>query len=653
MRASRRLALAAVSCLAATGGVVTAIALPAGAAAPVFGYGAAQFVNSAAPSTLESPVGPIGLGINDTDLAGEPSIGINWQSGAGMYMAGLSTYRLSFDNTATPPAVTWADATSPYSPANIDPILATNSATGTTIAGGDTGPCAAMSITHDDGATWLPTTPCPFTGDHPTVGIGPAAPGGPALGDEVAYFCQQQVVDECSHSLDGGTTWSPGVTDPTLTCLSLHGHVKISPDGTAYVPSSNCADADGNLAVGAFVTTDNGLTWSGYGIPNAPTPADGFDPSVATDSSNRVYESWARADDYNPVITWSDDHGATWAPQVDLANTVSPALTASTFQAVVAGDAGRAAVAYLATTDPLGGKDPFASGFVGHWYLYVSTTYDGGSTWQTVQATPDPVQIGEIDAGGTTTGGQRNLLDFMDASLTKDGRIVVGYADGCLAGCNSVASSQDAYATVAYQSAGQGMFAAYDTAAPTTAPASPTVNATVDTSKGATVLDWAAPDDGGSPITGYQVYRGLTPGSATPYATSAGTSFTDTAVTTGTTYYYRVVATNAVGSSDPSNEVNATPTTLPGKPTLLATAGKSQVKLSWTAPANGGTPITGYAIYRGTAAGAETLVQTLSTGTSYVDTGLSAKTTYFYEVAAINRNGNGAQSNEVSSTPKK
>jgi hypothetical protein len=121
-------------------------------------------------------------------------------------------------------------------------------------------------------------------------------------------------------------------------------------------------------------------------------------------------------------------------------------------------------VAYLASPDPTNGKDPFTSGYVGTWYLYVSYTYDGGANWQTVQATPDPVQIGEIDAGGTTTGGQRNLLDFMDASVTKDGRVVVAYADGCLNTCNSVAQSQDEWATVAYQSAGEGLFAAGDNA---------------------------------------------------------------------------------------------------------------------------------------------------------------------------------------------
>ena len=657
MRASRRLALAAVSCLAATGGVVTAVTLPAGAATPAFGYGTPEFVNSAAPADVD--VIPV-AGFAGVDNAGEPSIGLNWNTGAALYQAFRSTYKITFDNSTATPGITWSDVSSPYSQFNVDPILATNSTTGTTIAGGDNGACSAMSLTQDDGASWVPTVPCPIAPDHPTVGIGPFAQPKPAgaVGNEVGYFCQQPTIsilpDECSYTHNGGLSWEDSVPDPSLSCYFQVGHVKIGPDGTAYVPNKSCTDPDsGKDLVGGLITTDNGLTLSSYRIPDAPTPADGFDPSVAVDSGNRVYESWARTGDYNPVITWSDDHGATWAPQVDLATTVSPALTASTFQAVVAGDAGRAAVAYLATSDPLNGKDPFASGFVGHWYLYVSTTYDGGKTWQTTKATTDPVQIGEIDAGGTTTGGQRNLLDFMDASLTKDGRVVVGYADGCINGCSSVADSQDAWATVAYQSAGEGLFSAYDTAAPTTAPASPTVNATVDTTKGATVLNWAAPDDGGSPITGYQVYRGLAPGSTTPYTTTTGTSFTDSAVTTGTTYYYRVVATNAVGNSDPSNEVSATPTTLPGAPTLLATAGKSQVKLSWTTPANGGTPITGYAIYRGTAAGAETLVQTLTSGSSYVDSDVQAKSTYFYKVAAINRNGTGAQSNETSATPKR
>jgi hypothetical protein len=479
MRRSRVLALTAATTLLAAS-MTIADAMSATAAGGTFGTGTPEFVNSAAPSNIDK-----GLFAN-VDFAGEPSIGVDWKSGAALFQASNSTYKVTFDNTATPPAVSWSDVSSPFSQFNVDPILATDSATGATLAGGDDGPCAVMSLTHDDGASWTPSAPCPMTADHPTVGLGPASAGSPTVTGEVGYFCQQTAVDECSHSLDGGTTWSPGVTDPNLTCLSLHGHVKIGPDGTAYVPSSNCVDAAGNLAVGAFTSSDNGFTWSGYGIPNAPTPPDGFDPSIGIDKGNRVYESWSAKQpngDYHPVITWSDDHGKTWAPQVDLASTVPSGLGAATFEAVVAGDAGagtstgRAAVAYLASPDSTNGKDPFTTGYVGHWYLYVSYTFDSGATWQTVQATPDPVQIGEIDAGGTTTGGQRNLLDFMDASLTKDGRVVVAYADGCLNACNSVAQSQDEWATVAYQSAGEGLFASGNGAAAATTTTSTTAPA--------------------------------------------------------------------------------------------------------------------------------------------------------------------------------
>ena len=124
-------------------------------------------------------------------------------------------------------------------------------------------------------------------------------------------------------------------------------------------------------------------------------------------------------------------------------------------------------------------------------------------------------------------------------------------------------------------------------------------------------------------------------------------------MTAGTTYYYTVAATNAVGTGAASPETSAVPTTVPSAPTLTATGGKSQVSLSWTTPATGGAPITGWAIYRATSSGAEQLIQTISSGNSYVDNTVTGGTTYFYEVAAINRNGTGAPSREASATPKR
>jgi hypothetical protein len=411
----------------------------------------------------------------NVDFAGEPSIGTNWATGAALYMASNSTYKLTFNNNTTPPTASWSDVSSPFSQLNLDPILATHSQTGTTMAGGDDGACAVMSVSTDDGGLWRPTFPCPIAADHPTIGIGPFTTPAPvdAVGSDAAYFCQQPILnaapDLCSYSHDGGLTWRPSAPDTSRKCSSLFGHAKIGPDGTAYIPNANCVDSAGKSVIGGLITTDNGLTLQHYVIPGATTPADGFDPSAAVDANNRVYESWSEAGDYHPVVSWSDNKGLTWAPPVDLTKSVPGGLVAGTFESAVAGDSGRAAVAFLGTPVGASGRDPFAAGFNGVWYLYVSYTYDNGATWTTYQATPEPVQRGEIDAGGTTTGGQRNLLDFMDASLTKDGRVVVAYADGCINACNSggtAADSQDAWATVAYQSAGEGLFAASDVVVP-------------------------------------------------------------------------------------------------------------------------------------------------------------------------------------------
>ena len=94
----------------------------------------------------------------------------------------------------------------------------------------------------------------------------------------------------------------------------------------------------------------------------------------------------------------------------------------------------------------------------------VATTYDGGLSWVTTNATPnDAVQKGSICTGGTTCGNDRNLLDFIDLTIDKQGRVEVGYADGCTGACASGgAQNFDALATIARQSSGKTLFGAYD-----------------------------------------------------------------------------------------------------------------------------------------------------------------------------------------------
>jgi Fibronectin type III domain len=96
---------------------------------------------------------------------------------------------------------------------------------------------------------------------------------------------------------------------------------------------------------------------------------------------------------------------------------------------------------------------------------------------------------------------------------------------------------------------------------PPTPPAAPTALSAI-AGDGLVRLSWSAPSsDGGSPLTGFRIYRGESPGSGTVLASPGpGTSFEDTTASNDVTYYYRVSALNAVGESPPSNEVPATPT---------------------------------------------------------------------------------------------
>src|SRR5439155_6202574 len=74
-------------------------------------------------------------------------------------------------------------------------------------------------------------------------------------------------------------------------------------------------------------------------------------------------------------------------------------------------------------------------------------------------------------------------------------------------------------------------------------------------------LSWTDGSNGGCAITAHAVYRSTTSGGETLLTNSgSGTTYTDSAVTAGTTYFYTVAATNSIGTGGQSNEATATPT---------------------------------------------------------------------------------------------
>ena len=182
-------------------------------------------------------------------------------------------------------------------------------------------------------------------------------------------------------------------------------------------------------------------------------------------------------------------------------------------------------------------------------------------------------------------------------------------------------------------------------AATPTAPAAPTgLQGTAGNAK--VTLTWNA----STGATSYHLKRSTTSGAETQIAAPASNSFTDTAVTNGTKYFYEVSAVNSTGESANSNEINATPTapaTAPSAPTgLQGAAGNAQVVLTWTAS----TGATSYHVKRSTTSGTETQISA-PTSTSFTDTTVTNGTKYFYVVSAVNANGESANSNEVSATP--
>jgi len=163
----------------------------------------------------------------------------------------------------------------------------------------------------------------------------------------------------------------------------------------------------------------------------------------------------------------------------------------------------------------------------------------------------------------------RNLLDFFDMTLDKNGRVLVGYVNGCEGGnCAQAVPAANHFAgnayttaaTIARQSSGRRLIAANDPSSATEAPGMPAVT---QRRNGFTVhLAWSEADTGNSPITGYQILRGTASGGESLLATVPGTqtggSFDDlTATDTTKTYYYKVLAVNAIGTSCGNNEVAA------------------------------------------------------------------------------------------------
>jgi hypothetical protein len=243
---------------------------------------------------------------------GEPSIGFDPNANAALYGAGTDTDRLTWDASGK---MTDVSVTAPTAQTSLDAITIVDQLTHRTFNAQLVGACSLMAYSDDAGANWTPTTGCGQNTllDHESVGAGPfhapldAVPH-PVYADAVYYCAQNGFNASCARSDDGGLTFGPGApisnapgnngTDPLGgSCSGLHGHLRVSADGTVYVPIKRCGGTPSvnNLTneeyIGGHptlsVSEDNGLTYQ-LRMVTAGNNSDESDPSVAFTPDNTV-----------------------------------------------------------------------------------------------------------------------------------------------------------------------------------------------------------------------------------------------------------------------------------------------------------------------------------------------------------------------------
>lgn len=187
--------------------------------------------------------------------------------------------------------------------------------------------------------------------------------------------------------------------------------------------------------------------------------------------------------------------------------------------------------------------------------------------------------------------------------------------------------------------------AAVDTGPPT-APGPP-LPITVTTVR--ITLAWAPSTDDVA-VTGYDILRSSgSPMSFAPVGTSTTNSFTDTGLSPGTVYLYRVRARDAAGNVSTFSPIVpamtagpcATPPPAPANLTVVA-AGPTSVRLRWAIAVPGlGCSPAGFDVLRAPGDGGDTFSTIAQTGftDTYVDTAVAPNSTYRYRVRSRSANG--------------
>jgi hypothetical protein len=270
---------------------------------------------------------------------------------------------------------------------------------------------ASVSWSDDDGATWLEGNDLAFAFGGAPIDRNWLASHGTdvyAMGD---YF---EGGEEVIKSTDGGLTWAK--------------------TGNSPCDEQFTTDAKGDVIVacpvGIAVSSDGGAHFEKRDVPGASTKIRAM-TAPAIDKAGNVYTAWAN--ETGVYVAGTPDLGKTWWAPISVSEPLFfPRNGTHVWPYVVAGDAGRVAVAWYGTSVSGG-----PSQAKGDWFVYETTVLGADTATPQLYATKvteKPIFQGGICQGGTgcqadpTPAGDRRLGDFFEATVDHTGHVDVVYA---------------------------------------------------------------------------------------------------------------------------------------------------------------------------------------------------------------------------------
>jgi|GEM_PF-1601367 len=227
-------------------------------------------------------------------------------------------------------------------------------------------------------------------------------------------------------------------------------------------------------------------------------------------------------------------------------------------------------------------------------------------------------------------------------SQIASGVAVTSYSDSGL-----TAGTSYSYRIRGTNAVGDGPYSGTGTSV--TIPLAPTAPTFTGVTAASMTLNWSA-------VTGAVTYKidrctGVSCAPTAPLISGiATTTYSDSSLTAGTSYSYRIRAANTGGNS--AYSATGTQATLPlpgtpGTPTFTNVDSTGMV-VNWTASSNA----TSYKVERCSGAGCSTFSQIASgvTATTYSDSGLTPTTSYTYRIRGTNDGGDGTYSGNASQT---